>query len=105
VLVAELQLAREAWRSWFTMSVISWRRHGGMSHFTVNYMDMSYLTTLLARGPQAMSSITKMSSQRYMPHYLVIRSEAPCKTPAQRRRAAILRRRGRGSTTGRENRR
>jgi|SRR5271166_3481149 len=65
-----------------------------MSHFTVNYMDMRYLATLLARGPQAMSSITRMSSQLYMPHYLVIRSAAPCKAPVQRRRAAILRRRG-----------
>ena len=40
-----------------------------MSHFTVNYMDMSYLATLLLRGAQAMSSITRMSSQLYMPHY------------------------------------
>jgi len=31
-----------------------------------------------------------MSSQRYMPRHLVVRSEAPCKAPAQRRRAAIL---------------
>ena len=31
-----------------------------------------------------------MSSQLYMPHYLAIRDEVPCKAPAQRRRGAIL---------------
>ena len=38
-----------------------------MSQFTLNYMDVRYLAALLARGPQAMSSITKMSSQLYRP--------------------------------------
>jgi len=37
-----------------------------------------------------MLSITRMSSQLYMPHYPAIRSKAPRKAPAQRRRAAIL---------------
>ncbi len=90
------------------MSVIGWPPPRQMRHVSVNYMDMSYLATLLARGAQAMSSITRMSSQRYMPHYSVIRSEAPCRAPAQRRRATILRTRGQsqpGSTTGRESRR
>ena len=76
-----------------------------MSRFIINYLDTSYLETLLARGVQAMSFHNKESSQLYMPHYLVVHGEAPCKAPAQRRRTAILRRYGQGSTTGRENRR
>jgi hypothetical protein len=61
----------------------------------MNDMDMSYLAALLTRGAQATSSIKRTSSQRYMPHYPVIRIEAPCRAPCQRRRAAILRTRGR----------
>ena len=104
MLVAEVQTTHGASRLWFTMSVIGWPPPPLDEHLTVNYMHMSYLATLLARRTQAMSSTTTMSSQLYKSHYLVIRSEVPCKAPAQRRRAAILRRRGQGSTTGRENR-
>ncbi len=68
----------------------------------MNYMDMGYLAALLARGAQAMSSITRMSSQRYMPHYSVIRGEAPPRrTPAQRCWAVVLRRRGQSRPGGR----
>jgi hypothetical protein len=45
-------------------------------------MDMSHLAALLVHGAQAMSSRAKMSSQLYVPQYLVIHGEAPCKAPA-----------------------
>lgn len=41
---------------------------------------------------QAMSSATRMSSQRYIPYYLAIRREAQRKVPAQRGQTIILRR-------------
>jgi hypothetical protein len=66
----------------------------------MNDMDMSYLAALLARRAQATSSIRRTSSQRYMPHYPVIHIEAPCRAPCQRRRAAILRARGRSQPRG-----
>jgi hypothetical protein len=56
-----------------TVPVIGWPPPRRDEHCTVNYMDMSYLSALLARGAQAMSSTTRMSSQLYMPHDLVIR--------------------------------
>jgi hypothetical protein len=74
----------------------------------MNDMDMSYLAALLTRGAQATSSIKRTSSQRYMPHYPVIRIEAPCRAPCQRRgRRSSARAVGvsQGLTTGRENRR
>ncbi len=78
------------------MSVIGWPPPRLDERLTMNRMDMSYLATLLARETRVTSSTTTMSSQLYKPHHLVIRSEVPCKAPAQRRRAAILCRRGQG---------
>jgi|HubBroStandDraft_3_1064219.scaffolds.fasta_scaffold141923_1 hypothetical protein len=82
------------------MSVIGWPWPRRDEHVTVNYMDMSYLATLLAHGTRATSSTTRMSSQLYKPHYLVIRGEVPGNAPAQRRRAAILTGAARGRLLG-----
>ena len=41
-------------------------------------------------GALATLSITRMSSQRYLPHYPAIHSEAPRKVPAQRRQLMII---------------
>ena len=41
-------------------------------------------------GALATLSITRMSSQRYLPHYPAIHSEAPRKVPAQRSQLMII---------------
>ena len=50
-----------------------------LSHFTMIDMDAGYLATLLARRARTVSSVTRMSSQRYTPRYPAIRGKAPRK--------------------------
>ena len=55
-----------------------------LSRFTMNYVDMGYFTTRSMREAKAVSSTTRLSSQRDIPHYLGISSEARRKAPARR---------------------
>jgi hypothetical protein len=55
-----------------------------LSSFTMNYLDMSYFTTRSTREAKTVSSATRLSSQRDIPHYPGISSEARRKVPAQR---------------------
>jgi hypothetical protein len=61
-----------------------------LSDFTVNYMDMSYFTTRSMRKVEAVSSATRLISQRDIPHYPSTSSVARRKAPAQRCRAMTL---------------
>ena len=47
-----------------------------LSRFTMNYMDMSYFTTRSTREAKVVSSRTRLSSPRDIPHYPGISSEA-----------------------------
>lgn len=79
-----------------------------LSDFTVNYMDMSYFTTRSTREVRVVSSATRLSSQRDVPHYLGISSENRRKAPAQQCHAMTVDTvpfSQPGSTPGRENRR
>jgi hypothetical protein len=88
--------------------VIGWPPPRRLSHLTMNHMDMSYLATLVPTQAQAMLSVTRASSQRYMPHYLAIRKQGSTQSacaatpgggPLEGPFSQL------GSITGRENRR
>ncbi|GEM_PF-4924775 len=53
-----------------------------LSHFTMNYMDTSYFAARPTPGVEAVSTCHEERSQRDIPHYPTICSEARHEAPA-----------------------